>query len=55
MGCAEAQSPFAGSLRVSLSYEFFPLPVLSLSKEKGSGGWSKGFFSTLLVTANRRT
>jgi hypothetical protein len=33
MGCAEGRSPFAGSLRVSLSYKFFPLP----GQERGQG------------------
>ena len=44
MGSAEGRSPFAGSLRVSLRYKFFP-PFLA---GRGIGGWSKGFFSTLL-------
>jgi len=44
MGCTEGQSPFVGSLRVSLRYNFFPIP----GEEGGSGGWSKGFFSSLL-------
>ena len=44
MGCTEGRSPFAGSLRVSLSYKFFPLP----GEEGGQGGWSKGFFNILL-------
>jgi hypothetical protein len=26
MGCAEERSPFAGSLRESLRYKFYPLP-----------------------------
>ena len=40
-GSAEGQSPFAGGLRVSLRYNFFPFlarPVLSLPKGKGRMG-----------------
>ena len=39
MGCAEGRSPFAGSLRVSLRYNFFPLP----GQEGGQGDGRKGF------------
>ena len=39
MGCAEGQSPFAGSLRVSLRYQLFPLP----GQEWGHGDGRKGF------------
>ena len=32
-GCAEGRSPFAGSLRVSLRYDFFPLPARKGARE----------------------
>ena len=38
-GCAEGHSPFAGSLRVSLRYKFFPL-----SAQEGSQGIVEGVF-----------
>ena len=44
MGCAEGRSPFAGSLRVPLRNNFYPLP----GQEGGQAGWSKGYFSNLL-------
>ena len=43
MGSAEGLSPFAGSLRVSLRYNFF-----SSSLERTPEGWSQGFSSSLL-------
>ena len=44
MGSAEGRSPFAGSLRMSLSYKFSPIP----GQEEGQGDGRKGFFNTLL-------
>ena len=45
MGCAEARSPFAGRLRVSLRYDFFPPSWPGW----GEMGLSKAFVGTLLV------
>ena len=45
MGCAEGQSPFAGSLRVSLRYNFFLLPGTRKESEEDL----EGYFSSLLV------
>ena len=42
-GSAEGCRPSAGSLGVSPRYNF-PLP----GQEGGKGGWSKGFFRSLL-------
>ena len=42
-GCAEGRSPFAGSLRVSLRYKFFPRP----GQDGGQGEYRRGVFSTL--------
>ena len=44
MGCAEGQSPFAGSLRVSLRYDLYPFLT-----RKGARGMVGGVFSTLLM------
>ena len=44
MGCAEGQSPFAGSLRVSLRYNFF-----SFLYRKESEEGQEEFFRSLLV------
>ena len=43
MGCAEGQSPFAGSLRVSLRYSFF-----SFLYRKESEEGQEEFFRSLL-------
>ena len=44
MGCAEGQSPFAGSLRVSLRYNFSLLPGTRKESEEDL----EGYFSSLL-------
>jgi hypothetical protein len=49
MGCAEGQSPFAGSLRVSLSYKFFPLP----GQEGGKGDGRKVFQHPAIILIHR--
>ena len=47
MGCAEGRSPFAGSLRVSLRYDFSPLPGqggglgVPPRHQPMAGGWVK--------------
>ena len=49
MGCAEGRSPIAGSLRVSLRYDIFPLPT-----QEGSQGVGRmGFFNTLVTTSEK--
>ena len=51
MGCAEGHSPFAGSLRVSLRYKFFPLSAQACpepAEGKGVRGSWRGVFNTLL-------
>ena len=45
MGCAEGRSPSVGSLRVSLRYDFSPLP----GHEGGRGDDRKGFPAYLRV------
>ena len=47
MGCAEGQSPFAGSLRVSLRYNFF-----SFLYRKESEEGQEEFFRSLLGAAD---
>ena len=49
MGCAEGQIPSAGSLRVSLRYDFPPF-----WPGRGTGGWSKKFCNILLEAYQRR-
>ena len=41
-GVCRGAKPFAGCLRMSLRYKSIPLPG------RGSGGWSKELYSTLL-------
>ena len=46
MGCAEGLGPFAGSLRVSLRYDFSPLP----GEEGGQGDGREGFSTPCWTT-----
>ena len=50
MWCAEGRSPFAGSLRVSLRYTFFPLPG-----QEGGQGDVERVFSTLFRIREEKT
>ncbi len=49
MGCAEGLRPSARSLRVSLRYDFSPLP----GQEGGQGDGRKGGVSTLRIHSER--